>query len=106
MSARGTFSFSLLLLAVSLPAVAADHIWTGVERIVAVGDVHGDYDQFAAVLRSAGVIDENDDWIGGARRIWSRPATCPTAAPIPAGSWTYSRSSKSRPRKPKEWCTR
>src|SRR5438105_6348655 len=40
-------------------------IWTGVERVVAVGDVHGDYDQLVAVLRSAGLIDEQGNWTGG-----------------------------------------
>src|SRR5258708_32924873 len=40
-------------------------IWAGVERIVAVGDVHGDYDQLAAVLKSAGLIDEQGNWTGG-----------------------------------------
>lgn len=54
-----------LFVSISARATAADHVWTGVERIVAVGDVHGDYNQFVKVLRSAGVIDENDDWIDG-----------------------------------------
>jgi hypothetical protein len=40
-------------------------IWTGIDRIVAVGDVHGDYDQLVAVLRSAGLIDEPGNWSGG-----------------------------------------
>jgi TPR repeat protein len=40
-------------------------VWTGVSRIVAVGDVHGDYEQFVAVLTSAGLIDSNANWIGG-----------------------------------------
>ena len=40
-------------------------IWTGVDRVVAVGDVHGDYDQLVAVLRSAGLIDEQGNWTGG-----------------------------------------
>jgi TPR repeat protein len=40
-------------------------LWTGVSRIVAVGDVHGDYEQFVAVLASAGLIDGNANWIGG-----------------------------------------
>ena len=39
--------------------------WTGVERIVAVGDVHGDHDQFVKALRAAGVIDGKGDWIAG-----------------------------------------
>jgi hypothetical protein len=40
-------------------------IWAGVERIVAVGDVHGDYDQLLAVLKSARLIDEQGNWTGG-----------------------------------------
>jgi len=36
-----------------------------VDRIVAVGDVHGDFDQFVKTLRAAQVIDEKNDWIGG-----------------------------------------
>ena len=35
------------------------------DRIVAVGDVHGDETAFLAVLRSAGVVDAAGDWIGG-----------------------------------------
>ncbi len=39
--------------------------WDGVERIVAVGDVHGDYNQFVRVLTDAGVIDDRLKWAGG-----------------------------------------
>ncbi len=39
--------------------------FTGVERVVAVGDVHGDVDAFKEVLRFAGIIDANDRWSGG-----------------------------------------
>ena len=39
--------------------------WTGVERIVAVGDVHGDFEQFVRVLESASLIDGNGNWVGG-----------------------------------------
>jgi hypothetical protein len=39
--------------------------WQGVERIVAVGDIHGDYEQFAGVLLSAGLIDPSGNWTGG-----------------------------------------
>jgi hypothetical protein len=35
------------------------------ERIVAVGDVHGAYDRFVAILRAAGLIDEGEHWSGG-----------------------------------------
>jgi hypothetical protein len=44
---------------------AAEDVWTGVERIVAVGDVHGDYEHFVAVLRFAGIIDDQGNWSGG-----------------------------------------
>jgi Calcineurin-like phosphoesterase len=36
-----------------------------VERIVAIGDVHGDYTAFRRSLLAAGVIDEDDEWTGG-----------------------------------------
>lgn len=34
-------------------------------RIVAIGDVHGAFDQFTAILRAAGLIDANRRWSGG-----------------------------------------
>jgi len=34
------------------------------ERIVAIGDVHGAYTQFVAILRAAGLIDQRDRWVG------------------------------------------
>jgi hypothetical protein len=54
----------LLLLLFVLAAPAQDS-FTGVKRIVAVGDVHGGYDEFIAVLRAAGVIDASNKWSGG-----------------------------------------
>jgi hypothetical protein len=38
---------------------------SGVDRIVAVGDVHGAYDRFVEILRAAKVIDGRNRWIGG-----------------------------------------
>jgi hypothetical protein len=37
----------------------------GVERIVAVGDVHGAYDRFVEILRQAAIIDARLRWTGG-----------------------------------------
>jgi hypothetical protein len=37
----------------------------GVERIVAIGDVHGDYNVFVALLRTAKLIDNGTSWTGG-----------------------------------------
>ena len=35
------------------------------ERIVAVGDIHGAYDRFVAILRTAGLLDNRARWAGG-----------------------------------------
>ena len=56
---------SALFLACGLSLYAAQDVWTGIERVIAVGDVHGDYDQLVAVLQSAGVIDREGNWVGG-----------------------------------------
>ena len=44
---------------------AVPDTFTGVERVVAVGDVHGDVDALKEVLRLAGLIDEKGRWSGG-----------------------------------------
>ncbi|MGH9556368.1 MAG: metallophosphoesterase [Terriglobales bacterium] len=48
----------MVLFSASLPAAAQ-------QRIVAVGDVHGDFDALLGILRTAGVVDENLQWTGG-----------------------------------------
>src|SRR5688572_657396 len=35
------------------------------ERIVAVGDIHGAFDNFVAILRAAQIIDNRNRWTGG-----------------------------------------
>jgi hypothetical protein len=42
-----------------------DYHWEGVERIVAIGDLHGDYDNYLAALRAAGLVDRKGKWAGG-----------------------------------------
>ncbi len=45
--------------------------WSDVERIVAVGDVHGDYDQFFQVLQDAGLVDaKGKKWTGGKTHLF------------------------------------
>ena len=39
--------------------------WSDVSRIVAIGDIHGAYHNFVAVLENAGLVDEKLRWIGG-----------------------------------------
>ncbi len=50
-----------VLLAASLALAAAPTV----PRIVAVADVHGDYETFVSVLQDAGVIDTKRKWKGG-----------------------------------------
>jgi hypothetical protein len=38
-------------------------------RIVAIGDFHGDWESATYVLKMAGLIDNNFDWIGGTDRF-------------------------------------
>ena len=45
-----------------MPAFPCDVQTT--ERIVAVGDIHGAFDQFVAILRAAGIIDNRNRWSG------------------------------------------
>ncbi len=46
------------------PAAAPCNVTT-TERVVAIGDVHGAYDPFVAILRAAGLITTRDRWSGG-----------------------------------------
>jgi hypothetical protein len=57
---------SLVLVAIgTILPLAAEDVWSGVERVVAVGDVHGDLEHLVKVLRFAGLIDEQTNWSGG-----------------------------------------
>jgi hypothetical protein len=40
-------------------------VWTRVDKIVAVGDLHGNYDGFVTILKSTDLIDDELNWIGG-----------------------------------------
>ena len=50
--------------ATSRPAPVTN-TWSGVERIVAIADVHGDFKQFVKALTAASVIDAETNWSGG-----------------------------------------
>jgi hypothetical protein len=58
-----------LLLAANLvfaePRQIDEFQWEGVERIVAIGDIHGDYDNYIAALTAAGLVDKKGKWSGG-----------------------------------------
>jgi hypothetical protein len=54
-----------LLAACTAPGARPQDTFENVQRIVAVGDVHGDLTQFVTVLQAAGVIDRKNKWAGG-----------------------------------------
>ena len=65
-------SASLILLLLLAPAFADakakkvdDYHWTGVDRVIAIGDLHGDYERYFDVMQSAGLIDKKGKWAGG-----------------------------------------
>ena len=55
----------VLIVLMPISACAASSAAVNKARIVAIGDVHGDYDQFVSVLQDAGVIDKRKRWAGG-----------------------------------------
>ena len=61
------------LLPWALPAAPGDGEWRfeGVERVVAVGDVHGAYDELVAILGAAGLVDGQRRWTGGGAHLVS-----------------------------------
>ncbi len=54
------FSLNIFLL-----SGTAQYIWNDIDRIIAVGDIHGDYDNFVKILKSAGLVDDSHKWKGG-----------------------------------------
>jgi len=66
------FSHLILFLMLIGPGLADakakkvdDFHWTGVERVIAIGDLHGDYERYIDVMESAGLIDKKGKWSGG-----------------------------------------
>ena len=49
----------------AVDAAKSSCAFDGVERVVAVGDVHGAYDRYLEILRIAGIIDAGGRWAGG-----------------------------------------
>lgn len=47
------------------PGVEVQTFYPPVDRIVAIGDVHGDPEALRGCLKLSGLIDENDSWVGG-----------------------------------------
>ncbi len=60
-------------ISILLVLVSAGLAWAGPskapaeppETVVAIGDVHGDFDDFVAILQRTGLIDKQNHWTGG-----------------------------------------
>lgn len=62
-----TRSCAWLLLLLCPLVFAAESIqdeWDDVERLVIIGDIHGDYDNYIEVLQNAGIINRRGNWTG------------------------------------------
>jgi len=59
-----TLIFTLLVsvFSIYLQAATIQCEWTGIEKIVAVGDLHGDYKNFVRILRGTKLVDRELRW--------------------------------------------
>ena len=60
-AAGGLSAPALPRVAAATPACEIERV----ERIVAIGDVHGAYDRFVEILRTSGIVDARQRWAGG-----------------------------------------
>lgn len=70
MKALAAIGLALASLVAAGPGFAearqvSDFEWSGVERVVVLGDLHGDYEQYIDALDAAGLIDRRGRWDGG-----------------------------------------
>ncbi len=59
------FAIIFLWIMSSLTAEEIPCVWTGVKKIVAVGDLHGDYNNFVKILKETGMVNKGLHWAGG-----------------------------------------
>ena len=74
---------SLALLVLTSAAFAdarqvGEYHWAGVQRVVAIGDLHGDYENYLAVLKAAGLVDRKGTFSGSANRRSAKAGRCTT----------------------------
>ena len=50
-------------------AQAIQDDWQGVSRVVAIGDIHGDYQNYITVLKEAGVVNKRGKWAAGKTHV-------------------------------------
>jgi len=67
----GLFALCIVLAAPAFADDASTWRWSGIQRVVAFGDVHGADRELVALLTQAGVIDAAQHWSGGATHLVS-----------------------------------
>lgn len=55
----------LTLFPGALQARGIQSEWDGIQRVIAIGDIHGDYQRFTQLLKEAGLINSRLGWSGG-----------------------------------------
>lgn len=68
---RARLIFLTVLCAFSIEGIASPYEWDNVERVIAIGDVHGAYPKLVSLLQSAQVIDDQLHWSGGTTHLVS-----------------------------------
>ncbi len=59
------YAVFVMIIPCVAPVFSEQCIWNGVGRVVAIGDVHGDFGQFVSLLQGADLVDNELNWIGG-----------------------------------------
>ena len=73
------------VLALGAPGALAE---TASSRLLAIGDIHGDYEALVAILQEAHIVDSEGNWVAGTP-FWSRRATFWIEDPKCGKSWTF-----------------
>lgn len=55
----------ILTVAAITESAAAEYRYTGIERVVAISDPHGDHGAMLRTLGNAGIVDADGNWTGG-----------------------------------------
>ncbi len=63
------FAAALAGLFLAAAPAFAQAQWDNVSRVVAIGDLEGDYEKFTDMLRTAQLIDARNNWSGGAAHL-------------------------------------
>ena len=63
------FAAAVIAFASHTVPAASPCEWTGIDRVVAIGDVHGAYDRFVEILKVAGVVDGGLHWAAGSTHV-------------------------------------